>query len=162
MLHSRALETIVGAFIAMGLGALLVLAMRVSNLSIDSLVMDKGYYVRAKFDNIGGLKVRAPVKMSGVTVGRVAAIEFDNKTYEAVTVLNIDKRYNKIPADTTASIYTAGLLGEQYVSLGPGGDETFLKDGDQITLTQSAVVFEQVIGQFLYERAAEGSERGSD
>lgn len=156
MLQSKALETIVGAFIAVGMGALLVLAMRVSNLNLGDFGDDKVYQVRAQFENVGGLKVRAPVKMAGVTVGRVAAIEFNNTTYEAVTVLSIDKHYNRIPTDTLANIYTAGLLGEQYISLAPGGEETFLKHGDEITLTQSAVVLEQIISQFLYSRTAEG------
>lgn len=160
MLHSKALETIVGVFVAIGVGALLVLAMKVSNLSLTDLRDGKVYQVRARFDNIGGLKVRAPVKMAGVTVGRVAAIGYNNKTYEAVVVLAIDKRYNRIPTDTTAKIYTAGLLGEQYVSLEVGGEETFLKNGGEILLTQSAVVLEQVIGQFLYGRAAEGEDKG--
>ncbi len=160
MLHSKALETIVGMFIAIGMGALLVLAMKVSNLSLADFGDEKAYQIRAKFDNIGGLRVRAPVKMAGVTIGRVAAVEFNDKSYEAVAVLAIDKRYKRIPTDTTANIYTAGLLGEQYVSLEPGGEETFLKNGDEITLTQSAVVLEQVIGQFLYSRASEEGGKG--
>jgi len=160
MLQSKTIETVVGLFVAIGLGALLVLAMRVSNLNLADFGNENGYEIRAKFDNIGGLKVRSPVKMAGVTVGRVAAIDIAKDTYEAIATLKIDKRYNQIPADTAANIYTAGLLGEQYVSLEPGGDENFLKAGDEITLTQSAVVLEQIIGQFLFEKAAEGDEGG--
>ncbi|MGH8511132.1 MAG: MlaD family protein, partial [Gammaproteobacteria bacterium] len=99
---------------------------------------------------------RSPVKMAGVTVGRVNAIEFDSTSYTAVAVLQIGKQFNQIPTDTGASVYTTGLLGEQYISLAPGGSEEFLKGGDVITDTQSAVVFEQVLGQFLYGKAAEG------
>ena len=152
MLHSKAVETVVGIFIAIGLGALLILAMKVSNLS--SLTSDSGFDITANFENIGGLKVRSPVKMAGVMVGRVADIRFDNETYEAVAVLKIDSKFDSIPTDTSASIYTAGLLGEQYIALEPGGEEEFLGDGDSLALTQSAVVLEQVIGQFLFDKAA--------
>lgn len=156
MLQSKTVETVVGVFIAVGLGALLVLAMRVSNLTFASLSQDQSYAVVARFDNIGGLKVRAPVKMAGVLVGRVADIGFDSETYEAVVTMAIDRRFDQIPVDTTASIYTAGLLGEQYIGLQAGGMDEFLGDGDQITLTESAVVLERVIGQFLYNKAQGG------
>jgi phospholipid/cholesterol/gamma-HCH transport system substrate-binding protein len=163
MFHSKLIETVVGLFVAMGLGALFLLTMQVSNLNLMTLGKAEGYEVRAKFENIGGLKVRAPVKMAGVLIGRVSAIEFDDATYEAVAVMRINPRFDKIPADTTADIYTAGLLGEQYISLNPGGEETFLKNGDAITLTQSAVVLEQLIGQLLYEKAAgDDSDVGGD
>ncbi len=161
MLHSRTGETIVGFFVAIGLGALLVLALRVSNLNMGDFGGEQGYDVRARFDNIGGLKVRSPVKMAGVTIGRVAAVDIDPKSFEAIAVIKIKPQFNHIPKDTTAKIYTAGLLGEQYISLDPGGDEAFLKGGDEITLTQSAVVLEQVIGQFLYGKAAEGGAKDS-
>jgi phospholipid/cholesterol/gamma-HCH transport system substrate-binding protein len=154
MLQSRAAEGIVGAFIAVGLGALLVLALQVSNLTLASLDGDAGYEIRAQFDNIGGLKVRSPVKMAGVTVGRVKAIELDRSTLTAVAVMRIGSEYNAIPADTIANIYTAGLLGEQYVGLEPGGSDETLKAGDVITQTQSAVVLEQMIGRLLYSKAA--------
>jgi len=156
MLQSKTVETVVGVFIAVGLGALLVLAMRVSNLSFATLTNQDAYTIEARFDNIGGLKVRSPVKMAGVLVGRVSGIGFDSDTYEAVATLSIDKRFAAIPMDTTASIYTAGLLGEQYVGLDPGGADEVLRDGDQITLTNSAVVLERVIGQFLYDKAQGG------
>ncbi len=155
MPYSRLVETTVGAFVAMGLCALFVLAMRVSNLSFASLGNEGFYEVRAEFENIGGLKVRSPVKMAGVTIGRVAAIAFDSNTYNALVSLRIDKQYDRIPDDSGANIYTAGLLGEQYIGLTPGGSEEFLKAGTLITQTQSAVVLEQLIGQFFYEKAAE-------
>ncbi|MGQ0657017.1 MAG: outer membrane lipid asymmetry maintenance protein MlaD [Chromatiales bacterium] len=158
MMESRQLEITVGAFILMGMLALLMLAMKVSNLG--EFGGGDGYEVRAKFDNVGGLKVRSPVKMAGVQVGRVSAIGFDDKTYQAVATLRIDRRYDKLPLDTSAKIYTAGLLGEQYVSLEAGGEEEYLKEGDQITLTSNAVVLEQVIGQFLYSKAAGDDKSG--
>ncbi len=158
MLNSKLTETIVGIFIAIGLAAMLLLAMQVSNLS--SLGGDEGYEVKAEFDNIGGLKVRSPVKMAGVVIGRVADIRFDSENYQAVAVLRIRPEYNRIPTDSTANVFTAGLLGEQYISLEAGGEEEYLKDGDSLTLTQSAMVLEQVIGQFIYGKAQEGKGGG--
>jgi len=151
---SRGVEIGVGLFVALGLAALLMLAMKVSNLSESST--DDGYELTARFDNIGGLKVRSPVTMAGVRIGRVTAIGFDSQTYEAVVTLTIGSKYDQLPSDTSASIFTAGLLGEQYVGLEAGGSLQFLADKDEIKLTQSAVVLEQIIGQFLYNRAAEG------
>ena len=113
------------------------------------------YTVKADFDNIGGLKVRAPVKSAGVVVGRVDSIDFETKRYVARVGMKIDKRY-QFPKDTSVSILTAGLLGEQYVGLEAGGDSAMMKDGDVVKLTQSAVVLEKLIGQFLYSKAAEG------
>jgi phospholipid/cholesterol/gamma-HCH transport system substrate-binding protein len=153
-MYSKTVEIGVGVFVAMGLAALLMLAMKVSNLA--ELTAADGYQLTARFDNIGGLKVRAPVTMSGVRVGRVTDVEFDDSTYEAVVRFSVNPRYARIPLDTSASIYTAGLLGEQYIGLEAGGDEDFLTDGGEIMLTQSALVLEQVIGQFLYSKAAEG------
>ena len=150
------LVAIVGLFIALGIGALLVLAMRVSNLSMASVTGGDSYAVEARFDNIGGLKVRAPVKMAGVVIGRIAGISVDLQAREAVVLLDIYDAYDRIPVDSSAFIYTAGLLGEQYVGIQPGVDESYLENGDQITLAQSAVVLEDVIGQFLYNRAAGG------
>lgn len=152
MLQSKTIEIIVGIFVLMGLAALLMLSMKVSNLS--TLGETNGYQIEAEFLNIGGLKTRSPVKMAGVVIGRVADIYIDDKTYNAVVVMNISNDYKNIPQDTSASIYTAGLLGEQYVSLEPGGSETFLDEGDQIRITSDAVVLEQVIGQFMYNKAA--------
>jgi len=156
MTGSRTLEIMVGVFVALGFISIFMLAMKVSNLS--SINDDEGYEIEARFENIGGLKVRSQVTMSGVRIGRVSGVRFDDTTYEAVVKLKINEEFNKIPADTTASIFTSGLLGEQYVGLEAGGDEAFLKAGDQITLTQSALVLEQVIGQFLYSKAAEGDQ----
>ena len=153
MSRMRAIEIGVGAFMAAGMVALFFLAMQVSNLSAMST--GDGYQIKARFDNIGSLKVRAPVSMAGVRVGRVADIGFDPKTFEAVVTLQIESRYNGIPDDTFANIYTAGLLGEQYIGLDPGGSENHLKAGDEIHHTQSAMVLEQLIGQFLFKKAEE-------
>ncbi len=150
---TRTVEIVVGVFVALGLAAFVMLAMRVSNIS--ALTETGGYPVTARFTNIGGLKVRAPVTMAGVRIGRVTGIGFDERTYEAVVTLTILPRYDQLPVDTSASILTAGLLGEQYVGLEPGGAEQYLDDGDEITLTQSAVVLEHLIGQFLYGKAAQ-------
>jgi phospholipid/cholesterol/gamma-HCH transport system substrate-binding protein len=145
----------VGIFVAAGLGALLFLALKVGNLASFSTA--ETYRVEAKFGNIGGLKVRAPVKSAGVVVGRVAEIRFDNESFEAVATLTIDSSY-KFPRDSSAKILTSGLLGEQYIGLEAGGNPQMLKDGDRVRLTQSAVVLENLIGQFLFNKAAEGGE----
>lgn len=158
MLQSKTIEIIVGFFVLLGLAALLMLSMKVSNLS--TLGATDGYKIEAQFLNIGGLKVRSPVKMAGVVVGRVSDIYIDENTYNAVVVMNISNEYKNIPEDTSASIYTAGLLGEQYISLEPGGSETFLGAGDQIQITSDAVVLEQVIGQFMYGKAAGDGDQG--
>ncbi|MGE5615405.1 MAG: outer membrane lipid asymmetry maintenance protein MlaD [Bacillota bacterium] len=141
-----------GAFVTAGFIALLVLALKVGNLGAERAT--DTYRVEARFDNIGGLKVRAPVKSAGVLVGRVHDIHFDNDRYQADVVLALDKRYS-FPKDTTASILTSGLLGETYVGLEAGGDEKKLAQGDRITITQSAVVLERLIGQFLFNKAQE-------
>jgi phospholipid/cholesterol/gamma-HCH transport system substrate-binding protein len=156
----KLIETVVGVFVLLGVAALLVLALRVSNLNL--LAADESYIIKARFENIGGLKARAPVKMAGVLVGRVDAIGFDPRTYQAVADLRIESQYKQIPSDSLAVIYTAGLLGEQYVSIDPGGDETFLKNGEEIKLTQSAVVLEKLIGQFLYNKASGDPEPPKD
>jgi phospholipid/cholesterol/gamma-HCH transport system substrate-binding protein len=129
--------------------------MKVSNLG--EFTDEAGYQVTAEFENIGGLKVRAPVTMAGVRVGRVADISLDPMTYNAKVSINMYSQFDTIPLDTSASIYTAGLLGEQYIGLVAGAEEEFLQDGDVIDLTQPALVLEQVIGQFLYSKA-EGDE----
>jgi phospholipid/cholesterol/gamma-HCH transport system substrate-binding protein len=154
MLHSRTVEIWVGLFVAAGLAALFMLAMQVSNLTVVS--DDEGYNITARFENISGLKVRSPVTMAGVRVGRVTAIDFDPQTFEAVVTMHINGQYDQLPADTSASIFTAGLLGEQYVGLEPGGEMEVLKDGSEIMLTQSALILEQLIGQFLFSKASEG------
>lgn len=155
-MNRTALDLWVGFFVALGFAALVFLALKVGNLSGANMV--DPYVLKAKFDNIGGLKVRGPVKSAGVVVGRVAEIGFDAKTYEAVVTINIDGRY-RFPKDTFAAIYTSGLLGEQYVGLDVGGDEKMLNTGDLIAKTQSAVVLEKMIGQFLFNKAAEGQEK---
>lgn len=154
--HSWKTELMVGAFMAAGLLALFFLAMQVSNLSL-ARVGDDGYRVFARFDNIGSLKVRAPVNLAGVRVGRVEAIALDPDTFHAVLTLRIDRRYDRLPRDTFASIFTAGLLGEQYVSLEPGGSDETLGEGDRIEHTQSALVLERLVGQLLFSKAGEKS-----
>ena len=150
---SRGMEITVGLFVALGLAALLVLAMKVSNLS--EVAGGEGYTVTAEFDNVGGLKVRSPVTMAGVRVGRVADISFNDQDYVAVVTMDIDGAFSRIPSDSSASIYTAGLLGEQYIGLEPGAEEDYLADGDEITLTQPALVLEKIVGQFLFSKAGE-------
>ncbi|MDD5297241.1 MAG: outer membrane lipid asymmetry maintenance protein MlaD [Rhodocyclaceae bacterium] len=151
-MNRTTLDLWVGFFVAIGLLALVFLALKVGNLASAS--MADTYTLKAKFDNIGGLKVRAPVKSAGVVVGRVVSIGFDSGSYEAVVMLNVDKRF-EFPRDTFAKILTSGLLGEQYVGLAVGGDPAFLKAGDTIKKTQSAVVMEDLIGQFLFNKAQE-------
>ena len=154
MMNTKMVEITVGIFIAAGIAALFMLAMKVSNLS--SFTSQGGYELTARFDNIGGLKEMSPVNAGGVRIGRVTSISYDQGTYEAIVKMQISQQYNQFPVDTSASIFTSGLLGEQYVSLEPGGDNKYLKSGDQIRLTQSAIVMEQVIGQFLFSKASEG------
>jgi phospholipid/cholesterol/gamma-HCH transport system substrate-binding protein len=156
MAHRRGIEILVGLFMAAGFLALFFLAMKVSNLS--AYTDTEGYRITARFDNIGNLKVRGPVKMAGVRIGRVEAIAFDKDTYQAAVTLHIERQFDTIPVDSFASIYTAGLLGEQYVGLEPGGAEEFLQDGDEIDQTQPAMVLEQLVGQLLFSNAEEGSE----
>jgi|SRR5688572_9290688 phospholipid/cholesterol/gamma-HCH transport system substrate-binding protein len=147
----------VGIFVAAGIVALMVLALKVGNAS-TGLNMGDTYRIHAEFENIGGLKVRAPVKSSGVVVGRVDEIQFDSKKFNARVTLRIDRRYT-FPKDTSVSILTSGLLGEQYVGMEAGGDSVMLKEGEVVQLTQSAVVLEKLIGQFLYNKAAEGGSK---
>ncbi|HEX9813300.1 MAG TPA: outer membrane lipid asymmetry maintenance protein MlaD, partial [Burkholderiales bacterium] len=153
MVQRKTLEIWVGLFVAAGIFAIAVLAFRVGNLTVADV--SNGYPIMARFDNIGGLKVKSAVTMAGVRVGRVAAIGFDSERYQAVVTMNIDGRFDKIPTDTSAAIFTSGLLGEQYVGLEPGGSEEYMKAGDALRLTQSAVVLEKLIGQFLFSKAAE-------
>ena len=158
MMSRTTLDLWVGFFVTIGFGALLFLALKVGNLS--GAQIKETYDIKAKFDNIGGLKVRAPVKASGVVVGRVAEIHFDSQSYQAVASLAVDTRF-PFPKDTIATILTSGLLGEQYVGLEAGGDPEMLKTGDTVKITQSAVVLEQLIGQFLYSKAAETPASGA-
>ena len=142
----------VGIFVALGLGAVLFLSLKVGNL-ITTGTRGEGYHIEAAFDNIGGLKVRAPVKAAGVVVGRVESIKLDPKTYEAQVSLNVEKQY-QFTKDTIASILTSGLLGEVYVGLDAGGDTQMIADGGRIAKTQSAVVLEKLIGQFMLDKAS--------
>jgi len=142
----------VGIFVAAGFAGLLFLAFKVGNLASFSTA--KTYVVQARFANIGGLKVRGPVKSAGVVVGRVTDIRFDNESFEAIVSVNLEAVY-QFPRDTTAKILTSGLLGEQYIGLEAGGDGVMLKGGDRLRLTQSAVVLENLISQFLFKSAAE-------
>ena len=152
-MSTRTIEIMVGVFVAAGIAALFMLAMKVSNLATYG--GDEGYIISASFDNIGGLKIRSLVSASGVRVGQVTGIEYDSDGYEARVTMSIDPQYDKFPIDTAASIMTSGLLGEQYIGLQPGAEEEYLKAGSEVELTQSALVLEQIIGQFLYNMAEE-------
>jgi phospholipid/cholesterol/gamma-HCH transport system substrate-binding protein len=154
-MQRKSLDLWVGLFVLLGAIALFFLAMKAGNMS--SLSFDKTYPVITRFDNIGGLKPRAPVKSAGVVVGRVGAINFDDKTFQATVTLDLEQKY-KFPKDTSAKILTSGLLGEQYIGLEPGGDTQNLAAGDRITMTQSAIVLENLISQFLFSKASEGKE----
>lgn len=157
MTNRKTVEIWVGIFVVAGLIALAVLAFRVGNLS--SADVTDGYRIEARFENIGSLKVRSAVTLAGVRIGRVAAIHTDPDSYQAIVTMNIDGRYKNLPVDSSASILTAGLLGEQYIGLEPGGDEEYLKEGSKIKLTQSAMVLEKLIGRVLtmfIDKPAEG------
>ena len=152
-MNRNAIDLWVGIFVAMGIAAILFLALKVGNLV--AFGTPPGYRLDAAFDNIGGLKLRAPVKAAGVVVGRVEKTRLDKKTYQAVVTMKIDNGY-EFTTDTIASILTSGLLGEVYVGLDAGGDTKMLADGGTITKTQSGVVLEKLIGQFLFDKAAAG------
>lgn len=154
-MSKRGVETLVGLFVLAGFIAIGYLALKAANLA--AMTVGETYMVTARFDNIGGLKPRAPVKSAGVTVGRVASISLDPKTFQGLVTLELEKRF-AFPRDSSASILTAGLLGDQYVGITPGGSDDNLAQGDTIRMTQSAVVLENLIGQFLYNRAADAGE----
>ena len=145
-----------GLFVFLGFAALLFLATQTTD--INEYVDREGYRVFARFSDVAGLKVRAQVTLAGVPIGRVESIEFDNDSLDAVVTLRIDSQYDRIPDDSDASILTAGLLGSKYIGIGPGGSETFLKDQDEIQITQSAIVLEQFIGKFMYGQLQKGSQ----
>jgi phospholipid/cholesterol/gamma-HCH transport system substrate-binding protein len=145
-------ETLVGGFVLLGILAIVFLALKAANLV--SFSFDATYALQARFDNVGGLKANAPVKSAGVTVGRIASITFDNKSFRGLVTMNIDRRY-QFPADSSVKILTAGILGDNYIGIDPGGDDKNLQAGDTITLTQSAVVLEDLIGKLLFSKAAE-------
>jgi phospholipid/cholesterol/gamma-HCH transport system substrate-binding protein len=155
-MHRKIIDVWVGLFVLLGLASLLFLALKAGNMS--TVTFNKTYAITAKFDNIGGLKPQAPVKSAGVVVGRVGDISFDDKSYQAVVRLDLQPGY-KFPKDSSLKILTAGLLGEQYVGIEPGGDTQNLANGDRITHTQSATVLEDLINQFIYSKAAEGKDQ---
>ncbi len=152
-MEKKRVEMLVGFFVLLGALALVFLSLKAANLASFSL--DSTYSLTARFDNVGGLKIRAPVKSAGVTVGRISSIVFDDKNFQGVVKLDIDSRY-RFPTDTSAKILTAGLLGDQYIGLEPGADDKNLQPGESIKITQSAVVLENLIGQLIYNQAAEG------
>lgn len=156
MQHTNTQDTLVGLFVASGIVGLLFLAMQVSNLS--SFIKEDTYTVTARFENSGGLKVKSAVSAAGVKIGQVSAIRFDTSTYESIVEMHINSKYNTFPEDTSASIFTAGLLGEQYINLVPGGSDEYLKNDSSIELTQSAIILEKLIGQFLFKSAEEKAE----
>jgi phospholipid/cholesterol/gamma-HCH transport system substrate-binding protein len=152
MMSRKAIDVWVGMFVLASLAALFFLALKVASSS-NTFTNGAGYHVQARFENIGGLKTRAPVRSAGVVVGRVDRIQFDNESFEAVVTLSLDQHF-AFPKDTSAKVLTSGLLGEQYIGLMAGGDMANLKDGDTIKITQSAIVLENLIGQFLYSKAS--------
>lgn len=154
MRQTRSIEISTGLFIILGFCALFFLAIETTNIQAYSDT--GGYDVTATFTNVGGLKVRAPVTMAGVSVGRVSSIRLDPQTFNAVVTMRIGSKFNQIPDDSSAAILTAGLLGEQYIGLSPGGSEAFLKNGSKIQQTQSAIILENLIGQFLFNKASSG------
>ncbi len=155
MRSTRAIELGTGLFVLLGFAALFFLVTQITNREFG--IGSDGYRLTASFEQVGGLKAGAPVSMSGVTIGRVESIGYDFDEYRARVVLRIDGQYDRIPEDSDAAIYTAGLLGGQYIGIGPGGSETFLADGDRIEFTQSAIVLENLISKFLFSKAAEES-----
>lgn len=156
-MQKKSLDVWVGLFVVLGAIALLFLALKAGNMSAMSF--QETYQVVARFDNIGGLKPRAPVKSAGVTVGRVGGISFDDQSFKAHVQLQLYRDY-QFPKDSSAKILTSGLLGEQYIGLEPGGDIENLAAGDQVMMTQSALVLENLISQFLFSKAADAVEEG--
>jgi len=156
MQHTNTQDTLVGLFVVAGIAGLFYLALQVSNLSAFSA--EHSYTITANFENSGGLKVRSPVSLAGVKIGQVSAIGLDPNTFQSVVTMVIDSAYNKLPDDTTASIFTSGLLGEQYVSLEPGGSDTYLQENGKIDITQPAIILEKALGQFLFKSAEGKSE----
>jgi phospholipid/cholesterol/gamma-HCH transport system substrate-binding protein len=154
----KSIETLVGLFVLLGMVGLVFLSLKAANLA--SFSRGDTYTLQARFDNIGGLKARAPVRSAGVTVGRVTSITLDTQTFQGLVTMEVDRKL-QFPRDTSAKILTAGLLGDQYVGLDPGGDENMLEAGGQIRQTQSAVVLENLIGQFINSRAADAGSVGA-
>lgn len=153
MNQTRLMELVVGLFICLGLAAMFLLTLQVSTQ--NDLMRDASYEITARFDNVGSLRVRAPITLAGVRIGRVTAVDVNPETFQAEVKLAIDQRYDKLPTDSSAAIQTAGILGEQYIALQPGGAMESLKGGDRISFTQSAVVLENLIGRFLAQTGNE-------
>ena len=149
------MELSTGLFVLLGFAALLFMVTQITARGLT--LNEQNYRLTARFDNVGSLKIGAPVSMGGVSIGRVEAIDYDSKLYKAVARLAIQTRFSRIPNDSDVAIYTAGLLGGQYVGITPGGAETFFKEGDQIDLTQSAVVLENLISKFLFDKAGQAA-----
>lgn len=160
MLHQRLIETLVGLFLLFALMALTILAFKVSGLT--SLFPSKTYSIMAEFDDIGGLKVRSPVKIGGVQVGEVSAITLDDQSFKAVVRMKIYQQFNDIPDDSSAGIYTAGLLGDNYVAITPMYNKSFLKEGSMVEYTNSAMVLEKLIGQLIYKVSGDSNKESSD
>jgi len=148
--RTRNIEILVGVFVTLSIAAFIMLAMKVSG--VNQFKRAEGYSVSARFDNIGGLKVRSPVKLGGVVIGRVTDISLDKELFMPIVSMTIDKRFEIIPTESSASIMTAGLLGEQYVAISPGGNEELLVNGDTIADTQSAFVLEELISHFIFSQ----------
>ena len=158
MQNNRSLEIGTGLFVLLGFAALAFLTTQLPGTSLKLSSGDAGYRVTAAFDNIGDLKEGSPVTMAGVRIGRVESIRVDQKLFKAVVELRIENQYSEIPEDSDASIQTAGLLGGKYIGIGPGGSETFLKEGGQIEFTQSAIVLESLVNKFFANMASKGSD----
>ena len=162
MKNTRSLEIGTGLFVLLGFAALAFLTTQLPGTSLKLSGGPPTYSVTAKFDNVGDLKAGSPVTMAGVTIGRVESIRFDPKDYKAAVTLRIENQYSEIPDDSDASIQTAGLLGGKYIGIGPGGSETFLKQGGQIEFTQSAIVLESLVNKFFANMADKGGETKSE
>ena len=165
MRANRTLEIGTGLFVLLGFAALFFLTTQLPGSGLKLGRAKAGYHVTARFDNIGDLKTGSPVSMAGVRIGEVEGIRFDSRDFKAAVTLRIDPQYNQIPEDSDASIQTQGLLGGKYVGIGPGGSETYLKDGGQIEFTQSAIVLESLVNKFFANMASKGSDdtpKGND
>ena len=162
MKNTRSLEIGTGLFVLLGFAALAFLTTQLPGTSLKLSGGPPTYQVTAKFDNVGDLKAGSPVTMAGVTIGRVESIRFDPKDYKAAVTLRIENQYSEIPDDSDASIQTAGLLGGKYIGIGPGGSETFLKEGGQIEFTQSAIVLESLVNKFFANMADKGGDTKSE
>jgi len=158
-MSKKGIETLVGLFVLLGLAGLVFLSLKAANLA--SFGTRDSYTVTARFDNIGGLKERSPVRSAGVTVGRVTSISLDSKMFQGLVTMELDKGV-EFPSDSSAKILTSGLLGDQYIGIEPGAEEKILAPGSVIRQTQSAVVLENLIGQFLFSKAAEGADGGAN